>query len=60
MVAALDAYSIAIAVNPWVAVPDYALAAGEINGALVRAFRERGITIALPQQEVRLLTAADR
>jgi small conductance mechanosensitive channel len=60
LVAALDAYSIAIAVNPWVAVPDYVLATGEINEALVRAFRERGIAIALPQQEVRLLTAAGR
>lgn len=60
LVAALGAYSIAIAVKPWVAVQDYGPAVGEINSALVRAFGERGIAIALPQQEVRLLNAANR
>jgi small conductance mechanosensitive channel len=57
LVAALDAYSVGIAVRPWVAVPDYAAAAGEINQALVQALRERGITIPLPQREVRMLPA---
>jgi small conductance mechanosensitive channel len=60
VVAELGAYSIAMAVKPWVAVPDYGLAVGEINAALVRAFSERGVAIALPRQEVRLLNAADR
>jgi small conductance mechanosensitive channel len=60
LVAALDTYAICMAVKPWVAVTDYGLATGEINEALVRAFRERGLEIALPKQEVRLLDAAQR
>lgn len=46
---------IAIAVRPWVAVPDYVDAIGELNQALVEACRQQGIEIALPQHEVRLL-----
>lgn len=47
--------SINIAVKPWVGVPDYHVALGELNKALVEAFRQRAIRIALPQREVRLL-----
>jgi small conductance mechanosensitive channel len=57
-VAALDAYSIGIAVKPWVAVPDYGAAMGEINQALVQACRGSGIALPLPRQEVRVLTAS--
>jgi len=46
---------IAIAVRPWVAVPDYVDAIGELNQALVEACRSQGIEIALPQREVHLL-----
>jgi small conductance mechanosensitive channel len=58
LVAALDAYSIGIAVKPWVAVPDYGAAMGEINQALVQACRVSGIALPLPRQEVRVLTAS--
>lgn len=48
--------AIQIAVRPWVAVPDYVDAIGELNQALVEACRSQGIKLALPQQEVRLLS----
>jgi small conductance mechanosensitive channel len=45
-----------IAVKPWVAVADQGVATGEVNAALLTAFRARGIVIPYPQREVRLLT----
>ena len=50
--------SINIAVKPWVAVQDYGSAGGEINKAILEAFREHGIVIPYPQHEVRLLQDA--
>jgi small conductance mechanosensitive channel len=47
--------SVNIAVKPWVAVPDYVDASGEINKAILETFRGRGIVIPFPQHEVRLL-----
>ncbi|MDF1553684.1 MAG: mechanosensitive ion channel family protein [Deferrisomatales bacterium] len=47
--------SITIAVKPWVSVPDFGAASGEINKALVEMFRARAIAIPFPQREVRLL-----
>jgi small conductance mechanosensitive channel len=54
-VAALADSSISIVVKPWVNVPDYGPAKGEVNKALVEEFRARRISIPLPQREVRLL-----
>lgn len=53
----LAASSINIAVKPWVEVPDYLAAMGEVNKAIVERFRAQGIAIPFPQQEVRLLGA---
>jgi small conductance mechanosensitive channel len=50
--------SINLAIKPWVPVPDYGLAVGEINQAVVEEFRARGISIPFPQREVRLLNPA--
>jgi small conductance mechanosensitive channel len=50
--------SINIGVSPWVKVPDYVAAAGEINKAIVEAFRNRGIVIPLPQREIRMVGAS--
>jgi small conductance mechanosensitive channel len=50
--------SINIAVKPWVGVQDYGPSAGEINKAILEAFREHGIVIPFPQREVRLLQEA--
>jgi small conductance mechanosensitive channel len=50
--------SISIAIKPWVNVPDYGPATGEVYQAVVEEFRRRGISIPLPQREVRMLNAA--
>jgi small conductance mechanosensitive channel len=52
---ALGEWSVSIAVRPWVAVPDYVAAMGELNAALLESFRARHISIPVPQREVRLL-----
>jgi len=58
-VSTLAPFSITISIKPWVSVPDYIQAKGEVNKAVVEAFRNRNIVIPLPQQEVRLLENAD-
>jgi small conductance mechanosensitive channel len=57
-VAMLADSSINIMVRPWVNVPDYGPANGEINKAVVEAFRARNISIPFPQREIRLLNPA--
>jgi small conductance mechanosensitive channel len=57
-VAALGDSGVTIGVSPWTRVPDCAPASAEINRAILEAFRARGIVIALPQREVRLLGKA--
>jgi small conductance mechanosensitive channel len=47
--------SINISVSPWVNVPDFGPAGGEINKALVETFRTKSIAIPFPQREVRML-----
>jgi len=54
-VSALADSSINIAVRPWVAVTDYGPAGAEINLAIVERFREQGISIPVPQREIRVL-----
>ena len=49
--------SVSIAVRPWVLVEDQVRAPGELYGALLEAFRTRGIVIPVPQSEVRLIGA---
>jgi small conductance mechanosensitive channel len=48
--------AIYIAVKPWVAVADQGVATGEVNAALLSAFRARGIVIPYPQREVHLIS----
>jgi len=57
-VAMLADSSINIVVRPWVNVPDFGPAGGEINKAVVEEFRARNISIPFPQREVRLLNSA--
>lgn len=47
--------AINIAVRPWVKVPDYIAAIGELNQSIVETCRERRIEIATPQREVHIL-----
>ena len=46
--AKLGEFAIGIAIKPWVAIKDYGAAPGEINPAVVRTLRERGIAIPVP------------
>lgn len=47
--------SIQLAVKPWTNVADFGAAGGEINKAIVEAFRGKSIVIPFPQHEVRML-----
>ncbi len=51
----LGDWSVNVGVRPWVLVPDFVAASGEINGAILESFRERGIVMPFPQREVRLI-----
>ena len=46
---------VTIRVAPWVQVPDYGAAIGEINHAILEKFRAVNIVIPFPQREVRML-----
>jgi len=48
---------IVFAVAPWVQVADYGPATGEINQAILEAFRKRNIAVAVPQREIRTAMA---
>ena len=50
--------SVDIGIKPWVNVPDYVAAEGEINKAVLKIFRGRNIVIPFPQLEVRTLGSA--
>lgn len=58
LVARLGDARIAIGVHPWVNVPDYGAAIGEVNQAILDSFRSRNIALAAPRLEVRNLPAA--
>ena len=53
-IASLGDSAIILALGPWVAVPDYAPAQGELYQAVVERFRAAGIEMPFPQREVRL------
>jgi small conductance mechanosensitive channel len=57
-IASLGDSAINLSLGPWVAVPDYASAQGELYQAVVERFRAAGIAIPFPQREVRTLSAA--
>ena len=54
-----DSY-ISIAVKPWVSVPQYGGASGEIYKAVVEAFRQHNIEMPFPQRQIRILNSDDR
>jgi small conductance mechanosensitive channel len=56
-IVALADSMVQIALKPWVAVEDYGPVVGELSLAVVETCRSRGITIAFPQREVRLIGA---
>jgi small conductance mechanosensitive channel len=54
-VRALADSSVLIAIKPWIKAMDDDLAIGELNQAVLAAFRNRGVAIPFPQREVRML-----
>ena len=54
----LGEWSVSIGVRPWVAVPDYGPATGEINQSIIAAFRARSIAIPFPRHDVHLVGSA--
>jgi small-conductance mechanosensitive channel len=48
---------VVIAASPWVAVPDYAVAVGELHQAILEAFRKRNIAIPFPQRDIRVVSS---
>jgi len=57
-VTSLGDSAITIGVGPWVAVPDFAPAQGELYQTVVERFRAAGIEMPFPQREVHLRSAA--
>jgi small conductance mechanosensitive channel len=53
--ALLGEWSVTIGVRPWVLALDYVAATGELNSAILDAFRRRGFVIPVPQREVRVI-----
>ena len=51
----LGDWSVTIGVKPWVKVPDFGPATGEINRAILEVFRSRGVVMPVPQREVRVI-----
>ena len=54
--ALLGEWSITLGVRPWVLAQDYIAATGEVNNAILDAFRRRGFVIPVPQREVRVIS----
>lgn len=54
-IARLADSGVTLRVSPWVKVPDYVDATGELNRAILDTFRARGIAIPFPQREIRML-----
>jgi small conductance mechanosensitive channel len=52
---ALGDWAVTIAVKPWVKVPDYGPAIGEITRAILEVFRSRGVVMPVPQREIRVI-----
>ena len=57
-VAKLAESCVVIAAAPWVGVPDYGAAGGELQQALLEAFRRRNISIPFPQREIRMAASS--
>jgi small conductance mechanosensitive channel len=50
--------AVILSVGPWVKVPDYGAAVGQVNQAVLEALRARNIGIPCPQREVRVVSEA--
>jgi small conductance mechanosensitive channel len=48
---------VVITAAPWVSVPDYGVAGGELHQAILEEFRRRGIVIPFPQRDIRMVSS---
>jgi small conductance mechanosensitive channel len=53
---ALGDWSVTIGVKPWVSVQDFGPATSEINRAILDIFRNRGVSMPVPQREIRIIS----
>ncbi len=51
----LGDWAVTIGVKPWVKVPDYGPATGEITRAILEVFRSHGVVMPVPQREIKML-----
>ena len=49
--------SVVITAAPWVNVPDYGVAGGELHQAILEEFRRRRIVIPFPQRDIRVVSS---
>ena len=49
--------SVVITAAPWVSVPDYGVAGGELHQGILEEFRRRGIVIPFPQRDIRVVSS---
>jgi small conductance mechanosensitive channel len=56
----LGEWSVVIGVKPWVRIPDFGPATGEVNRAILEVFRNRGVDMPVPQREIRMISEASR
>ena len=54
----VEGAAIVIGIGPWVKVPDYGKATGELYEAIIEAFRARDIAAPVPRQDVRVLASS--
>ena len=49
--------SVVITAAPWVSVPDYGVAGGELHQGILEEFRRHGIVIPFPQRDIRMVSS---
>jgi small conductance mechanosensitive channel len=53
----LGDWAVTIGIRPWVTVQDYGPAMGEVTRAILEVFRNRGISMPVPQREIRVISS---
>ena len=53
----LSSSSVVITAAPWVSVPDFGVAGGELHRAILEEYRRRGIVIPFPQRDIRVVSS---
>jgi small conductance mechanosensitive channel len=53
----LGDWAVTIGIKPWVMVQDFGPATSEVTRAILEVFRNRGVSIPVPQREIRVLSS---